>query len=93
MDVTDECSDSQIQLFCNLIGILQWKVKLGRHDISYEISVLSRYLAQPRTSHLVQALHIFKYLYQQKNNELDFDPLYHNVEVPALVQALMKATK
>ena len=53
MDVTDECSDSQIQLFQNLIGIMRWTVKLGRIDIAYEISVICRYLAQPRTSHLV----------------------------------------
>ena len=60
MDVTDECYDIQIQLFHNLIGIMRWTVELGRIDISYEIYVLSRYLAQPWTGHLVQALYIFK---------------------------------
>ena len=79
MDVTDECYDSQIQLFQNIIRILRWTVKLGQIDISYEISVISRYLEQPRTGHLVQELHILKYLDQHKKNELDFDPEYHNV--------------
>ena len=60
MDVTDECSNSQIQLFHNLIGVMQWTVELVQIDIAYEISVISRYLAQPWTGHLVQALYIFK---------------------------------
>ena len=93
MYVTDECSDSQIQLFHNLIVILQCTVELGQIDIAYEISVLSRYLAQPRTVHLVQVLHIFKYLDQHMNNDLAFDPAYHNFEDPALFQARIKSMK
>ena len=93
MDVSELCSDSQIQFFQNLIGILRWTVELGRIDIAYELSVLSRYLAQPRTGHLVQALHIFKYLDLHRKNELAFDPAYHDVEDPALVKARMKAMK
>ena len=92
MDVTDECYDSQIQFFHIPIVILRWTVKIGRIDITYEISVLSRYLAQPRTIPLVQDLHIFKYLDQHKKNELAFDPKYVNVENPALFQA-MKCTQ
>ena len=42
---------------------------------------------------LVQALHIFKYLDQNKNNEIDFDPAYRNVEDPELFQARLKAMK
>ena len=60
IDITDEYSVSQIQLFHNLIGNLRWTVNLGRINIVHEISVLSRYLEQPRNCHLVQALHIFK---------------------------------
>ena len=48
--------------------------------------MISRYLAQPRTGDLVQALHIFRYI-----NELAFDPAYHNVKDPVLVQYQMKA--
>ena len=55
--------------------------------------VLYRPLAQTRTVHLVQALHIFKYLDQHKKNEINFDMVYHNVEDPALVQAWMKAMR
>ena len=45
------------------------------------------------TGHLVQALHIFKYLDQHKNNNLSSEPVYHNVEDPDLVQARMEAMK
>ena len=93
MDVTDECSNSQIQLFHHLLGILQWTIELGRIDIAYEISVLSHYLSQPRNGPLVQELHIFKYLDQHKNNNLSFEPVYHNVEDPDLFQARMEAMK
>ena len=72
---------------------MRWTFKSGQTDISYEISVLSRYLAQLSTFHLVQMLHIFKYLDQHKKNYLSFDPAYHNVEDPALVQSQMKVMK
>ena len=45
MDAKEECSDSHIQFFHNLIVIMRWTVELGRIDIVYEIYVLSRYLA------------------------------------------------
>ena len=93
MDVPDEFPDIQIQLFHNLIRILRWIVELGQIDITNEISVLSRYLAQPSTGNLVKLLCIFKYLDRYKKNELAFDPEYHNVEDPDLVKARMEAMK
>lgn len=78
MDVSMDCTDAQVTLFQNMIGILRWVVELGRIDIAYEVSVLSRYLVQPRTGHLLQALHIFKYLDIHKENELAFDPQYQD---------------
>ena len=55
--------------------------------------MLSRYLAQPRTGHLVHALHILKYLDQHKNNEIASEPEYYNVEDPAIVQYRIKSMK
>lgn len=74
LDVSDECTDEQITLFQNLIGILQWAVELGRIYIGYEVLALSRYLVMPRTGHLLQAIHMFKYLDIHKDNELAFRP-------------------
>ena len=55
-------------------------MELGRIDIAYEISCLSSYLDSPRTGHLVQALHAFKYLELHYKNDLAFDPMYQKVE-------------
>ena len=55
-------------------------MELGRIDILFEVSCLSSYLASPRTGHLVQALHIFKYLELHNKNDLAFDPMYQKVE-------------
>ena len=57
-----------------MIGILRWAVELGRIDIGYKLSVLSRYLVLPRTGYLLQAIHMFKFLDIHKENELAFRP-------------------
>ena len=74
LDTSLECNSIQTQFYQNLIGILRWLVELGRIDIGYEVSVLSSYNAFPRTGHLLQALHIIKYLDIHCENELTFDP-------------------
>ena len=80
LDTSCECTNEQVTFYQNLIGILRWIVELGRIDILFEVSCLSSYLASPRTGHLVQALHIFKYLELHRKNELAFDPMYQKVE-------------
>ena len=49
-------------------------VELRRIDIGFEVSVLSQYMAFPRVGHLMQVLHVFKYLDTHKENMLNFDP-------------------
>ena len=55
-------------------------------NVIMTLSLTIGYLVQPRTGHLVQALHVFKYLDVHSKNELAFDLAYHDVEDPALVQ-------
>ncbi|GFH61944.1 pol protein [Chaetoceros tenuissimus] len=81
LDTSEECTDDQVTLFQNLIGILRWAVELGRIDIGYEVSVLSRYLVSPRTGHLLQAIHVFKFLDIHKDNELAFRPNLPNLSL------------
>ena len=57
-------------------------MELGRIDISYEVAILSQYLANPRRGHLHQALHVFKYLNIHQEIFLHFDPTYLDVESP-----------
>ena len=49
-------------IFRMLIGSAQWVISLGRLDIMYAVSVLSRYCNAPRYGHLSRALRIFGYL-------------------------------
>ena len=65
-----------------MIGILRWLVELGRIDIAYEVSLLSRYLVSPRTGHFLQALHVFKYLDLHRKNEISLDPKYQYFQTP-----------
>ena len=85
LDTSIECTNDQVTLYQNIIGILRWVVELGRIDIAFEVSLLSRYLVQPGTGHLVQALHIIKYLNIHFKNDLAFDPAIHEIEDPQLV--------
>ena len=63
-----------VTYFQSLIGMLRWIVELGRVDICLEVSMLSSYLASPRTGHLRQALQIFAYLKKHHNAVMVFDP-------------------
>ena len=80
LDISLECNHFEINYFQNLIGVLRWIVELGRIDIAYEVSSLSKFLAQPKTGHIYQALHIFKYLEAHIDNELSFNPLTRKFE-------------
>ena len=82
LDNSMVCSVSESSYYQNLIGVLRWVVELGRIDINYEVAVLSQYLANPRRGHLIQAIHIFKYLDIHKESFLRFDHTYLNLDNP-----------
>ena len=65
-----------MSFYQNLIGVLIWAIELGRIDIAFEVSALSRYPDFPRTGYLVQALHVFNYLEIHNANDLAFDTYY-----------------
>eukprot|EP00957_Ditylum_brightwellii_P048941 3713757-Ditylum_brightwellii.AAC.1 len=46
----------------HIIGVGQWLVMLGRLDITYVVSLSSRFSAMPRVGHLKLARKIFGYL-------------------------------
>ena len=74
LDNSEECNPEQISYFQNLVGVLRWIIELGRVDIHTEVSILSRYLASPRTGHLHQALHIFHYLDSHSRSKIALNP-------------------
>jgi Reverse transcriptase (RNA-dependent DNA polymerase). len=61
IDVSDELDSQGIYRFQELIGILQWAVKLGRVDIMTEVSCLSQHLCAPRVGHLDAAYKMFRF--------------------------------
>lgn len=74
LDTSNYCSAELHTVFQNLIGVLRWISELGRIDITYEVSILSQYLAQPRVGHLQQVLNIFFYLKHNNKCWLPLDP-------------------
>ena len=76
-----------------MIGILRWVIELGRIDITYEISVMSWYLVQPSTGHLVQVVHMFKYLDFLKDCYLEFNPAISEFSDPLTIDRKLRHTK
>ena len=94
LDTSQLCNDDELAIYQNIIGILRWSIELGRIDIGYEVSILSRYLAQPRTGHLVQVFHILKYLDIHKQGTIAMDPGLPKIVKPIQdVEARMRDMK
>jgi hypothetical protein len=51
----------------------QWACTIGRLDIAFAVSSLSRFSASPRTHHLELALHLFGYLKKNPNRRIVLD--------------------
>jgi hypothetical protein len=56
-----------------LIGMAQWACTIGRLDIAFAVSSLSRFSASPREHHLELALHLFGYLKKNPNRRIVLD--------------------
>ena len=74
-----ELDDSQIlndedhTKYQMLIGMLNWIVTIGRLDIAFATSSLSRFVACPRKGHLDRALYVFGYLKKRPNRRIRID--------------------
>jgi hypothetical protein len=66
----DEDGISKYQM---LIGMAQWACTIGRLDISFAVSSLSRFSANPRQGHLELAVYLFGYLKKYPNRRLVID--------------------
>lgn len=73
LDTTPELDASRINYYQGLIGILRWMCELGRIDILQPVSMMSRFLVNPRQGHLEQVIHIFAYLKKHPKSALVFD--------------------
>ena len=69
------CSEDEITLYQNLIGMLRWMCELGCIDILYETALLSQYLVSPRKRLLLQALNIFRLVLDTERFEVGWAPM------------------
>lgn len=79
LDDSIELNSRDITFYQELIGMLQWAIKLGGVDIHFEVATLSAYQAAPRQGHLDELIHIFGFL--KKHPDLT---LYFNPEIPLI---------
>ena len=73
LDDSAELDPERLNYYQGLIGVLRWICELGRLDIVLPVSLMSRYLANPRWGHLQQVLHIFGYLKKYNKSKMVFD--------------------
>lgn len=53
-----------------MVGILQWTVSIGRIDLCYAVSSLSRFCVSLREEKLLQVFRIFGYLKKYPNKAI-----------------------
>jgi hypothetical protein len=70
VDITPELNVEELSYYQSQIGVLRWRVELGRIDIVTEVSSLASCLALPRKGHLEAIFHIYAYLQKKTNGTL-----------------------
>ncbi len=72
-----------IRRYQTLIGMAQWACTIGRLDIAFAVSSLSRFSAAPRVHHLELVFHLFGYLKKNPNRRIVMDsrPLVVDAEL------------
>jgi hypothetical protein len=84
LDMTPKLNDKDATFYQSQIGVLHWRVELGRVDIITEVSTLSLHLALPCEGRLEALLHWFAYLDKKHNAQIIFDPSYPTVDMTVL---------
>ena len=73
-DDTPELNEEGITEFQSIIGVCQWISTAGRFDITFAVSSLSRFCANPREGHLRRAIKILGYLKKYPKRGYFIDP-------------------
>jgi Reverse transcriptase (RNA-dependent DNA polymerase) len=84
LDDTEFLDENGVRKFQMLIGMAQWACTIGRLDISFAVSSLSRFSAAPRLGHLTLALHLMGYIKKHPNRRLMISS--NNLEVSPELQ-------
>ncbi|KAI2492903.1 Reverse transcriptase (RNA-dependent DNA polymerase) [Fragilaria crotonensis] len=73
LDESTLLTEDGVRQYQMLIGMAQWACTIGRLDIAFAVSSLSRFSASPRQQHLELALHLFGYLKKNPNRRIVLD--------------------
>ena len=74
LDTSPLCDTETISKYKSLIGSANWIITLGRFDIAYAVSTLSRYSVAPRERHFEAMERVFGYLGKFPDGKLVIDP-------------------
>ena len=74
LDDSPLCDSEKISKYKSLIGSANWVITLGRFDIAYAVSTLSRYSVAPREGHFDAMTRVFGYLSKFPDGKLVIDP-------------------
>ena len=74
MEKNPDLDEYGIKTYQELIGVLRWKIEIGRVDILLEVALLLNHLDMPSKEHLEQVYHNFGYLKQSSRRRLAFEP-------------------
>ena len=72
-DTSELLNDEDHRWYQMLIGMLNWIVCIGRLDIAFATSSLSRFTACPRKGHMDRVLRVFGYLRKYHNRRIVVD--------------------
>ena len=72
-DTSETLDDEGHQKCQMLIGMLNWICCIGRMDVAYATSSLSRFTSCPRKGHLDRVLRVFGYLKKYRNRRIVVD--------------------
>lgn len=71
---SDLLAPDEHRKYQQLIGIAQWLITIGRYDLTFAISSLSRFSAAPRHGHLRALKRVFRYLNANPSKFIKIDP-------------------
>lgn len=80
LDKSPLLDETGIRLYQMMIGMAQWACTVGRLDISFAVSSLSRFNSAPREGHFALVVHLFCYLKHHKAKSLVLDA--EDLEIP-----------
>jgi len=73
-DQSSFLSDEEISLYQSFTVTLRWAVELGRIELTFAVSLMSRFTTAPRTYHMQKLLWMFSYIKRHLDSKLVFDP-------------------